>query len=126
MEKILFTSVVCPFGGPGEGDSVGAELFHAQVTRAQGFFSPRQVIRCWAIDYIANNISAPFLLSADGQPSKREVWGVQIPENLWGFTGSRLRYDRELSSGGGTFLRLLSSLHACLMREDTRRAVTCE
>lgn len=48
-----------PFGGPGEGDSVGAELFHAQVTRAQGVFSLRQVIRCWAIDYLAANISAP-------------------------------------------------------------------
>src|SRR3990170_6233172 len=57
--KILFTSVCRPFGGPGEGDSVGAELFHAQVTRAQGIFSFRQVIRCWAIDYIAENISAP-------------------------------------------------------------------
>jgi hypothetical protein len=34
--KVLLTSVCRPFGGPGEGDSVGAELFHAQVTRAQG------------------------------------------------------------------------------------------
>ncbi len=47
--KVLLTSVCRPFGGPGEGDSVGAELFHAQVTRAQGIFSLRQVIRCWAI-----------------------------------------------------------------------------
>ncbi len=59
MSKILFSSVCRPFGGPGEGDSVGAELFHAQVTRAQGLFSFRQVIRCWAIDYIAENISTP-------------------------------------------------------------------
>lgn len=48
-----------PFGGPGEGDSVGAELFHAQVTRAQGIFSLRQVIRCWGLDYIAENLETP-------------------------------------------------------------------
>lgn len=71
MEKILFTSVVRPFGGPGEGDSVGAELFHAQVTRAQGVFSPRQVIRCWAIDYIAHNIAVPCVVLH--YPSEREL-----------------------------------------------------
>lgn len=57
--QILLTSVVRPFGGPGEGDSVGAELFHAQVTRAQGAFSLRQVIRVWGLDLIAENIEAP-------------------------------------------------------------------
>lgn len=59
MARILLTSVVRPFGGPGEGDSVGAELFHAQVTRAQGPFSLRQVIRVWGLDLIAENIEAP-------------------------------------------------------------------
>ncbi|MEJ2247744.1 MAG: hypothetical protein P8Y80_16975 [Acidobacteriota bacterium] len=61
MQKpsILLTTVCRPFGGPGEGDSVGAELFHAQVTRAQGIFSLRQVIRSWGLDYIAENISCP-------------------------------------------------------------------
>ena len=53
MGRVLLTSVVRPFGGPGEGDSVGAELFHAQVTRAQGAFSLRQVIRVWGLDLIA-------------------------------------------------------------------------
>ncbi|HHP7236300.1 MAG TPA: B12-binding domain-containing radical SAM protein [Desulfobacterales bacterium] len=57
--RVLLTSVCRPFGQEGEGDSVGAELFHAQVTRSQGIFSYRQVIRCWAIDYIAANIDAP-------------------------------------------------------------------
>jgi haloalkane dehalogenase len=69
--QILFTSVCRPFGGPGEGDSVGAELFHAQVTRAQGIFSFRQVIRCWAIDYLAENIQAPSLVLH--YPSEREL-----------------------------------------------------
>lgn len=44
--NVLLTSVCRPFGGIGEGDAVGAELFHAQVTRSQGIFSYRQVIRC--------------------------------------------------------------------------------
>jgi hypothetical protein len=71
MTKLLLTSVTRPFGGPGEGDSVGAELFHAQVTRAQGPFSLRQVIRCWAIDYIAENLHAPTVTLH--YPSRREL-----------------------------------------------------
>ncbi len=59
MARVLLTSVVRPFGGPGEGDSVGAELFHAQVTRAQGAFSLRQVIRVWGLDLIAENLDSP-------------------------------------------------------------------
>jgi hypothetical protein len=59
MQKLLLSTVCRPFGGHGEGDSVGAELFHAQVTRSQGIFSLRQVIRGWGLDYIAENIKAP-------------------------------------------------------------------
>lgn len=43
MSNLLLTTVCRPFGGKGEGDSVGAELFHAQVTRSQGIFSYGQV-----------------------------------------------------------------------------------
>jgi hypothetical protein len=67
--KLLLTSVCRPFGGPGEGDSVGAELFHAQVTRAQGPFSLRQTIRVWALDYIAENLATPTVTLH--YPSKR-------------------------------------------------------
>jgi haloalkane dehalogenase len=70
MSKLLLTSVIRPFGGPGEGDSVGAELFHAQITRAQGPFSPRQTIRVWALDYLAENIQAPTVTLH--YPSRRE------------------------------------------------------
>jgi len=59
QHRVLLTSVCTPFGGPGEGDSVGAELFHKQVTRAQGPFSLRQTIRVWGLDFIAENIEAP-------------------------------------------------------------------
>jgi hypothetical protein len=71
MHKLLLTSVMRPFGGPGEGDSVGAELFHAQVTRAQGPFSLRQVIRVWALDYLAENVLAPAVTLH--YPSEREL-----------------------------------------------------
>jgi haloalkane dehalogenase len=68
--SILLTTVCRPFSGHGEGDSVGAELFHAQVTREQGIFSYRQVIRCWGLDYIAENIEAPSVVLH--YPSERE------------------------------------------------------
>jgi hypothetical protein len=70
MPNLLLTTVCRPFGGPGEGDSVGAELFHAQVTRSQGIFSYRQVIRCWGLDYIAENVDAPSVVLH--YPSERE------------------------------------------------------
>ncbi len=71
MPNVLLTTVCRPFGGGGEGDSVGAELFHAQVTRSQGIFSYRQVIRCWGLDYIAENIEAPAVVLH--YPSEREL-----------------------------------------------------
>ena len=70
MTHVLLTTVCRPFGGKGEGDSVEAELFHAQVTRSQGIFSYRQVIRCWGLDYIAENIKAPSVVLH--YPSERE------------------------------------------------------
>lgn len=69
--RLLLTSVCRPFGGFGEGDSVGAELFHAQVTRSQGPFSLRQVIRVWALDYLAANVRAPTVVLH--YPSRREL-----------------------------------------------------
>ncbi len=68
---LLLTTVCKPFGGKGEGDSVSAELFHAQVTRSQGIFSFRQHIRCWGLDYIAENISVPTVVLH--YPSEREL-----------------------------------------------------
>ena len=71
VSYILLTTVCRPFGGNGEGDSVGAELFHAQVTRSQGIFSYRQVIRCWGLDYIAENIEPPTVVLH--YPSEQEL-----------------------------------------------------
>ena len=69
--RVLLTSVCRPFGGLGEGDSVGAELFHAQVTRAQGPFSLRQTIRVWGLDYIAENLKEPTVTLH--YPSRQEL-----------------------------------------------------
>lgn len=70
--NVLLTTVCRPFGGVGEGDSVAADLFHAQVTRSQGILSYRQVIRCWGLDYIAENIDAPSVFLH--YPSEREFF----------------------------------------------------
>jgi haloalkane dehalogenase len=71
VPDVLLTTVCRPFGRKGDGDSVGAELFHAQATRSQGIFSYRQVNRCWGLDYIAENIEAPTVVLH--YPSKREL-----------------------------------------------------
>jgi len=71
-KKVLLTSVCRPLG-PHHGDapSVGYELLHRQVTRAQGLFSPRAVHAQFALDYIAENLDAPTAVLQ--YPSKREL-----------------------------------------------------
>jgi hypothetical protein len=83
-KHILLTTVCRPFGSNGEGDSVGAELFHAQVTREQGIFSYRQVIRCWGLDYIAENIEAPSVVLH--YPSEREFLR-ELKNNKYDYIG---------------------------------------
>lgn len=70
--KLLMTSVMRPIGPAyGDAESVGYELLHAQVTRAQGMFSPRAVHRQFGIDYIAENLDNPTVTLH--YPSKREL-----------------------------------------------------
>lgn len=58
--RVLLTSICRPIGpNHGDGDSVGYELLHRQVTRAQGIFSPRATHLTFALDYVAANIDAP-------------------------------------------------------------------
>ncbi len=59
--------------GPEYGDapSVGYELLHRQVTRAQGIFSPRTVNIHYSLEYIAENLDAPTVVLQ--YPSKREL-----------------------------------------------------
>jgi haloalkane dehalogenase len=58
--QVLLTSVCRPFGPEsGDASSVGYELLHKQVTRAQGIFSPRTVNVYFGLEYIAANLDAP-------------------------------------------------------------------
>lgn len=70
--RVLLTSVCRPLG-PESGDapSVGYELLHRQVTRAQGLFSPRTVNVHFSLEYIAENLEAPTVVLQ--YPSKREL-----------------------------------------------------
>ncbi len=58
--RVLLTSVCRPLG-PEHGDAptVGYELLHRQVTRAQGIFSPRATHLTFALDYVAANLDSP-------------------------------------------------------------------
>ena len=72
IKKVLLTSVCRPFGQrSGESPSVGYELLHAQVTRAQGIFSPRTVSVHFSLDYIAENLDTPTVVLQF--PTKREL-----------------------------------------------------
>jgi radical SAM superfamily enzyme YgiQ (UPF0313 family) len=70
--KILLTSVCRPMGPKyGDAASVGYELLHSQVTRAQGIFSPRTVNIYFSLEYIAENLDAPAVVLQ--YPSRREL-----------------------------------------------------
>ncbi len=69
--KVLLTSVCRPFGVRyGDSPSVGYELLHEQVTRAQGLFSPRSHHIHFSLEYIAENLDAPTVVLQ--YPSKKE------------------------------------------------------
>ncbi len=71
-KKVLLTSVCRPLGPEcGDAPSVGYELLHRQVTRAQGMFSPRAVHIQFSLDYIAENLDAPAVVLQ--YPSQREL-----------------------------------------------------
>lgn len=58
--RVLLTTVCRPFGvRHGDSPSVGYELLHEQVTRAQGLFSPRSHHIQFSLEYIAENLEAP-------------------------------------------------------------------
>jgi radical SAM superfamily enzyme YgiQ (UPF0313 family) len=71
-KKVLLTSVCRPFGTEyGDADSVGYELLHKQVTRAQGIFSPRAVQVQYSLEYIGANLETPTVVLQ--YPSRREL-----------------------------------------------------
>ncbi len=59
-KKVLLTTVCRPLGVRyGDAPSVGYELLHEQVTRAQGLFSPRSHHIQFSLEYLAENLDAP-------------------------------------------------------------------
>jgi len=72
MKKVLLTSVCRPLGEAyGDAPSVGYELLHGQVTRAQGMFSPRSLHTQFSLDYIAANLDVPTTVLQ--YPSRQEL-----------------------------------------------------
>lgn len=72
MPRVLLTSVCRPLGVRyGDSPSVGYELLHEQVTRAQGLFSPRSHHIQFSLEYIAENLEAPTTVLQ--YPSRREL-----------------------------------------------------
>lgn len=70
--RVLLTTVCRPLGeAHGDGPSVGYELLHGQVTRAQGIFSPRSSQGSFGLDYIAENLSCPVTVLQ--YPTRREL-----------------------------------------------------
>jgi len=61
MKRVLLTTVHRPLGIESEtcSPNVQAEMYHAQVTRAQGIFSIRSVCTGWGLEFIAANLQAP-------------------------------------------------------------------
>ncbi|MGB8413617.1 MAG: hypothetical protein WCE23_12415 [Candidatus Binatus sp.] len=71
-QQVLLTSVCRPLGVRyGDSPSVGYELLHEQVTRAQGLFSPRSHHTQFSLDYIAENLEAPAVVLQ--YPSRSEL-----------------------------------------------------
>src|ERR1044072_4764167 len=71
--RVLLTSVFGPYAQDDEFGSPAInpmELYHNQVTRAQGPFSLRMFHRSWGIMMIQANISAPCTL-LDSPPRER-------------------------------------------------------
>ena len=71
LNTLLLTSVCRPLGEKyGDSKSVGYELLHGQVTRAQGIFSPRSVIHHFSLEFIAHNLDSPTVVLQ--YPSEQE------------------------------------------------------
>jgi radical SAM superfamily enzyme YgiQ (UPF0313 family) len=61
MNRVLLSTVHRPLGVETDvcTPNIQAEMYHAQVTRAQGIFSIRAECTGWGLDFIAANLEAP-------------------------------------------------------------------
>ncbi len=85
--RILFSSVFGPYAQDDEfgGRAINPmELYHNQVTRAQGAFSLRMFHRSWGIMMIQENISAP---STVLDFPTREAFAAELKRNRYDIVG---------------------------------------
>jgi hypothetical protein len=61
MKRLLLTTIHRPLGVTSEtcGPHVVAEMFHAQLTGAQGPFSIRSILTGWNLEFLAQNLKTP-------------------------------------------------------------------
>ncbi|HQT91997.1 MAG TPA: radical SAM protein, partial [Candidatus Kryptobacter bacterium] len=61
MKRVLLTTIHRPLGVENETctKNIQAEMYHAQVTLAQGPFSIKSVCTGWGLEFIAANLDAP-------------------------------------------------------------------
>jgi len=61
MQKILLSTVHRPLGINSDNctANIQAEMYHSQVTRAQGIFSIRTICTGWGLEFIAANLDVP-------------------------------------------------------------------
>jgi hypothetical protein len=71
VKRVLLTTVHRPLGVESETctSNIQAEMYHAQLTRAQGPFSIRSVCTGWGIEFIAANLDTP--VTVMHYPTKR-------------------------------------------------------
>jgi hypothetical protein len=85
--RIMLSSAFGPYAQDDEFGSRSInpmELYHNQVTRAQGSFSLCMVHRSWGIMMIQENISAP--CSVLDSPT-REAFALELTENHYDIVG---------------------------------------
>ncbi len=114
-EKSAFNNGMCgPFGADTEDCTrhVMPELYHAQVTRAQGIFSIRATYISYGLEYIANNITTPttVLQYPTMKQFKRELRkgydyvGISFVIATFGKLQKMCRLVREVSPGSKIIL----------------------
>jgi hypothetical protein len=71
--RVLLTTVHRPLGvaAPTCTPNIQAEMYHAQVTRAQDVFSIRSVCTGWGLEFIAANLEAP--VTVLHYPTRRDL-----------------------------------------------------
>src|SRR5437870_7883996 len=102
--RLLLSSVFGPYAQDDEFGSRSInpmELYHNQVTRAQGSFSLRMFHRSWGIMMIQANISAPC--------TEMLAWIIMMPQERWNMRREKRseEHTSELQSCGHIVCSLL-------------------